>query len=343
MMCDGILLHRVLSPDKHALMAVLQHLGGILPPHLGYSPARKAIQNDWLWSVGGHPLSWTSWGGAYSQMHIDALHRCAACVCVFVGVWCVLWLWTLGAAVHAHGIVSQGLQQPGCTDASSRMTRHICSRAQQATPVPRRPHHTQRGRARRTYILDAIDSSVDLVNDAIMLLQDAAPNEKLFKRMQAMKVLVHACVRMCAWHAQAWKGVWLAARLCVSCGSTHQPHTDNGHNHNHPQTTHTHTPTNSRQGPLQQLLQQYAQIVNVWRSMVQQGASLDYDSAAESITHCEHLSRAFIQHAQQVRCVAWAGCRDTAQGGRGGGGGWRGGPAPSVRPHKTQPTNQSFN
>lgn len=74
-MCDGILLQRPLSPLKHALLAVLQHLGGILPPHLGYSPSRKLVEHDWLWSVGGHPLSWTSWGGRYSQMHIDALHR----------------------------------------------------------------------------------------------------------------------------------------------------------------------------------------------------------------------------------------------------------------------------
>lgn len=75
MMCDGILLQRPLSPLKHALSAILQHLGGILPPHLGYDPGRQVVQHDWLWSVGGHPLSWTSWGGKYSQMHIDALHR----------------------------------------------------------------------------------------------------------------------------------------------------------------------------------------------------------------------------------------------------------------------------
>lgn len=77
MMCDGILLQRPLSPLKHALSAILQHLGGILPPHLGYNPGRQVVQHDWLWSVGGHPLSWTSWGGKYSQMHIDALHRWA--------------------------------------------------------------------------------------------------------------------------------------------------------------------------------------------------------------------------------------------------------------------------
>lgn len=75
MMCDGVLLQRPLSPLKHALSAVLQHLGGVLPPHLGYNLHRKVVQHDWLWSVGAHPMSWTSWGGKYSQIHIDALHR----------------------------------------------------------------------------------------------------------------------------------------------------------------------------------------------------------------------------------------------------------------------------
>lgn len=74
-MCEGFLLARPLSPLKHALAAVLQHLGGVLPPHLGYNPHRHLVTHDWLWSVGAHPLSWTSTGTAYSQLHIDALHR----------------------------------------------------------------------------------------------------------------------------------------------------------------------------------------------------------------------------------------------------------------------------
>jgi hypothetical protein len=40
-------------------------------------PRRKILTTDWLWSVGAHPLSWTSTGTAYSQLHIDALHRWA--------------------------------------------------------------------------------------------------------------------------------------------------------------------------------------------------------------------------------------------------------------------------
>ncbi|GBF97200.1 hypothetical protein Rsub_10061 [Raphidocelis subcapitata] len=74
-MCGGALLPRPLSPMRHALAATLQYLGGALPPHLGYHPQSRLVTHDWLWSVGAHPLSWTSTGTAYSQLHIDSLHR----------------------------------------------------------------------------------------------------------------------------------------------------------------------------------------------------------------------------------------------------------------------------
>ncbi|KAI8467147.1 MAG: hypothetical protein J3K34DRAFT_431559 [Monoraphidium minutum] len=74
-MCDGALLSRPLSPMRHALAATLLHLGGVLPPHIGYHPGRNLVTHDWLWSVGAHPLSWTSSGTVFSQLHIDALHR----------------------------------------------------------------------------------------------------------------------------------------------------------------------------------------------------------------------------------------------------------------------------
>ena len=62
MMCNGALMPRPKSPLKEALTAVLQYLGGVLPPHLGYNPDRKQITHDWLWSVGSHPMSVTSTG-----------------------------------------------------------------------------------------------------------------------------------------------------------------------------------------------------------------------------------------------------------------------------------------
>eukprot|EP00798_Chlamydomonas_sp_ICE-L_P030107 gene30107-35075_t len=66
---------RPLSPLKEALAAVLTQLGGILPPHLGYDPLRKEVTHDWLWSVGAHPMSFTSNGQEYSAIQRDALGR----------------------------------------------------------------------------------------------------------------------------------------------------------------------------------------------------------------------------------------------------------------------------
>lgn len=74
--CNGDMVgHTEGSSLKAALSALLQHLGGLLPPHLGYSPAHKAITHDWMWSVGAHPFSMTSPGWKVSQVQHDAHHR----------------------------------------------------------------------------------------------------------------------------------------------------------------------------------------------------------------------------------------------------------------------------
>ncbi|KAG1665506.1 hypothetical protein FOA52_009768 [Chlamydomonas sp. UWO 241] len=75
MMCNGALQSRPLSPLRDALAAVLQALGGVLPPHIGYNPGRKQVTHDWLWSVGAHALSVTSMGVEYSDMQRDAVGR----------------------------------------------------------------------------------------------------------------------------------------------------------------------------------------------------------------------------------------------------------------------------
>jgi hypothetical protein len=55
------------------------------------------------------------------------------------------------------------------------------------------------------------------------------------------------------------------------------------------------------QGELQQLLQQFAQLVNVWRAMVAHGATLEYHAAAEVITTSEALGKAFYKQCEKVR------------------------------------------
>jgi hypothetical protein len=55
-------MSRSYAPQKEALAAVLQFLGGVLPPHMGVNPTGNRVIHDWLWSVGAHPLSVTSTG-----------------------------------------------------------------------------------------------------------------------------------------------------------------------------------------------------------------------------------------------------------------------------------------
>lgn len=74
--CNGVVVGQMLAaPLKAAVAAVMQHLGGLLPPHLGYSPSHSAVTHDWLWSVGSHPFSLTSPGWKATQAQKDALHR----------------------------------------------------------------------------------------------------------------------------------------------------------------------------------------------------------------------------------------------------------------------------
>lgn len=110
MMCGGTLVARPISPLKEALAATLRHLGGVLPPHLGYNPRAHQVTHDWLWSVGAHPLSFTSTGAAYTTMQRDALAR--------------------------------------------------------------------------SYLLDALDTSVEAVNSAIAMLMRATPSAKLYQHIK---------------------------------------------------------------------------------------------------------------------------------------------------------------
>ncbi|GIL57470.1 hypothetical protein Vafri_12700 [Volvox africanus] len=122
MMCGGMLLARPISPLKESLAATLLHLGGVLPPHLGYNPRSHAVTHDWLWSVGGHPFSFTSTGQQYTTMQRDALAR--------------------------------------------------------------------------SYVLDALDTSVDAINAAVAQLMKAKPSARLYKHVKehqsGVRSLLHA-------------------------------------------------------------------------------------------------------------------------------------------------------
>ena len=57
------------NPTKAALAATAVHLGGLVPTHLGYSPARQAATQDWSWSVGDNPFSHTSSSTAHTHFN----------------------------------------------------------------------------------------------------------------------------------------------------------------------------------------------------------------------------------------------------------------------------------
>lgn len=63
------------DPTDAAVAAVAEHLGGALPSHLGYNRARRAVEHDWLWSVGNNPFSGTARGSRLSETHRDWVHR----------------------------------------------------------------------------------------------------------------------------------------------------------------------------------------------------------------------------------------------------------------------------
>jgi hypothetical protein len=64
------------DPVKPALAAAAVHLGGLVPPHIDYSEARKAATQQWLWSVGDSPFSHTCESGAhFNAFQRDISHR----------------------------------------------------------------------------------------------------------------------------------------------------------------------------------------------------------------------------------------------------------------------------
>ncbi|CAM6088218.1 unnamed protein product [Calypogeia fissa] len=63
------------QPTKAAIAAVAEHMAGLVPSHLTFSPAHENSIQDWLWSVGSHPFSSTSSGWNMSQFHNDAMAR----------------------------------------------------------------------------------------------------------------------------------------------------------------------------------------------------------------------------------------------------------------------------
>lgn len=106
MMCNGALMSRPLSALKDALAAVLLFLGGVLPPHIAYSPGQQHVAHDWLWSVGAHPLSATStgegkMGGRWGEGGEQG-GRMLVCIILHN------WLWSVGANLLSATSTGEG-------------------------------------------------------------------------------------------------------------------------------------------------------------------------------------------------------------------------------------------
>eukprot|EP00271_Cylindrocystis_brebissonii_P006328 TRINITY_DN19063_c0_g1_i1.p1 TRINITY_DN19063_c0_g1~~TRINITY_DN19063_c0_g1_i1.p1 ORF type:complete len:958 (+),score=258.02 TRINITY_DN19063_c0_g1_i1:129-3002(+) len=63
------------KPVKALVAATMEHLAGLLPSHVAFSPSHGAPSEDWRWSVGGHPLSATCREGKLTAFQHDAVAR----------------------------------------------------------------------------------------------------------------------------------------------------------------------------------------------------------------------------------------------------------------------------
>ena len=63
------------NPLKSALASTAILAGGIIPSHITYSEAHQNAISEWLWSVGDHPFSHTSYGAEFNRIQIDIARR----------------------------------------------------------------------------------------------------------------------------------------------------------------------------------------------------------------------------------------------------------------------------
>lgn len=96
--CNGNPMYfNLRDPVRSIVASVAQLLGGLLPIHMKYSRAHKRVTEDWTWSVGSSPLSFTSKGYNFGQIQIDTLHR----------------NYIISGIRHASSIVNQAVQTLG--------------------------------------------------------------------------------------------------------------------------------------------------------------------------------------------------------------------------------------
>lgn len=63
------------DPLRHILSAFALNLGGLIPPHVTYNQVHHNAAQNWLWSIGDNPLTYTSHGTSFNRMQIDTVYR----------------------------------------------------------------------------------------------------------------------------------------------------------------------------------------------------------------------------------------------------------------------------
>ena len=59
------------DPLSSIVASVLLHLGGVLPPHVAFSPSHHTVTHDWRWAVGAHSQSAT----CHTEGQLSAFQR----------------------------------------------------------------------------------------------------------------------------------------------------------------------------------------------------------------------------------------------------------------------------
>eukprot|EP01114_Cavostelium_apophysatum_P019136 TRINITY_DN6079_c0_g1_i2.p1 TRINITY_DN6079_c0_g1~~TRINITY_DN6079_c0_g1_i2.p1 ORF type:complete len:413 (+),score=113.23 TRINITY_DN6079_c0_g1_i2:1714-2952(+) len=63
------------NPLKAALANTALLVGGVVPPHISYDESRQSAYQNWVWSVGDSPFSYTSSHYYFSSFHRDIAFR----------------------------------------------------------------------------------------------------------------------------------------------------------------------------------------------------------------------------------------------------------------------------
>jgi len=94
--CNGNPVHwNLRDPIKPALAATSTVLAGLVSSHIDYNDATGGATQDWMWSIGNNPFSYTSSGHQFSQVQKDIALRNYVAIALNDSIY------TVNQAIHA--------------------------------------------------------------------------------------------------------------------------------------------------------------------------------------------------------------------------------------------------